>query len=179
MPGQTKVAERTPPCCSLSPCSAQHRRTHHGFRVASSTPQELNPTAPDTEALTTFYTTLYQQRPNSEMAAKFLLQHGLLPGGEDEAKRLVKKFGKAGSSSKSAAPAKRKVRRGRTLRPSHAFTGVRMMVVAAPQLLVDGSSDAPCCRRRATTTTTSSSSQRRRSRLRRSRPPRWPPIRAT
>ena len=74
MPGQTKVAERTPPCCSLSPCSAQHRRTHHGRVTPPRTGAE--PTAPDTEALTTFYTTLYQQRPNSEMAAKFLLQHG-------------------------------------------------------------------------------------------------------
>ena len=77
--------------------------------------QELNPNSADTEALTTFYTTLYEQRPDSELAARFLLQHGLLPGGEAEAKQLVKKFGKAASSSKgggggggSKAPAKKK-----------------------------------------------------------------------
>ena len=60
--------------------------------------KELNPNAPDTEALTIFYETLYQQRPDSEMAQRFLVQHGLLP--EDEAKKLVKVLGvKAKSSS--------------------------------------------------------------------------------
>jgi hypothetical protein len=70
--------------------------------------KELNPNAPDTEALVTFYETLYQQRPDSEMAARFLLQHGLLP--EDEAKKLVKKFGvkKGGGGSSSSGGAKAK-----------------------------------------------------------------------
>ena len=40
--------------------------------------KELSESAADTEALKCFYETLYEQRPDSEMAAKFLLQHGLL-----------------------------------------------------------------------------------------------------
>ena len=38
--------------------------------------KELNPVAPDAEALKIFYKTLHEQRPNSEMAQRFLLQHG-------------------------------------------------------------------------------------------------------
>ena len=47
--------------------------------------KELPEAAADTEALKTFYSTLYEQRPDSEMAARFLMQHGLLE--EDEAKK--------------------------------------------------------------------------------------------
>ena len=67
--------------------------------------QELAQNAADTEALTTFYTSLYEQRPDSEMAARFLLQHGLLPGGEEEALKLQKKFGKAGAGKAASTAA--------------------------------------------------------------------------
>ena len=65
--------------------------------------KELNPTAADSEALTTFYSTLYKQRPDSEMAARFLLQHGLLP--DEDLQKVYKKYGKGAgaSSSKSGA----------------------------------------------------------------------------
>ena len=61
--------------------------------------KELNSNAADTEALTTFYETLYRQTPDSKMAAEFLLKHGLLE--YDEADELNKKMGKV--AAKSAA----------------------------------------------------------------------------
>ena len=39
----------------------------------------LSENATDSEALRIFYTSLYEQRPDSEMAQRFLVQHGLLP----------------------------------------------------------------------------------------------------
>ena len=71
--------------------------------------KELPEAAADTEALKTFYSTLYEQRPGSEMAARFLLQHGLLE--HDDAVRLNKKLGKgtaAKSGSSSSKPAAKK-----------------------------------------------------------------------
>jgi hypothetical protein len=65
--------------------------------------QELPPDGADTEALTTFYTTLLQQRPDSEMAARFCVQYGLLP--EDEAKVLAKKFAKTSGAKSTSKPA--------------------------------------------------------------------------
>ena len=62
--------------------------------------KELDPNAADTEALTTFYETLYEQRPDSEMAARWLLQHGLLP--EDDIAKVLKKYGKGGSANSSS-----------------------------------------------------------------------------
>ena len=61
----------------------------------------LDPNAADTESLTTFYETLYEARPDSEMAARFLVQYGLLD--EDEASRLCKKYGIAKKGGKAAA----------------------------------------------------------------------------
>lgn len=79
--------------------------------------KQLNPSAADTEGLTSFYTSLYKQRPESEMAARFLLQHGLLP--EEDIEKTIKRFnikggggasssksGGGGSSSKKAKVAK-------------------------------------------------------------------------
>lgn len=71
--------------------------------------KELNPTAPDTEALTTFYTTLYQQRPDSEMAARFLMQHGLLP--DEDLKAVFKKYGKGSSSSSKSGGSSSQVKK--------------------------------------------------------------------
>jgi len=71
--------------------------------------KELNANAADTEALTTFYETLYTQRPDSKMAADFLLKHGLLPW--DEAEALNKKMGKATSSSKPSGGGAKKAKR--------------------------------------------------------------------
>lgn len=65
----------------------------------------LDPNAADTDALTLFYESLHKQRPDSEMASRWLLQHGLLP--EEEAQRLFKLYGKSGGGNKS--PVKRKV----------------------------------------------------------------------
>lgn len=73
--------------------------------------KELNANAADTEALTCFYETLYQQRPDSKMAADFLVKHGLLPW--DEAEKVNKTMSKATSSSKGGgggSKAKTKVR---------------------------------------------------------------------
>lgn len=61
--------------------------------------KELNPTAADSEALTTFYSTLLKQRPDSEMAARFLLQHGLLP--DEDLQKVYKKYGKGAGASSS------------------------------------------------------------------------------
>ena len=67
--------------------------------------KELNPTAADTEALTIFYETLYEQKPDSRMAQEFLLKHGLLPWKEAEA--VNKKLGSKASSSASKPKPKR------------------------------------------------------------------------
>ena len=68
--------------------------------------KELDPNAADTEALTNFYQSLLRQRPESEMAQRWLLQYGLLPGGEDEAKAMIKKLGQSAPSSKPTAAKK-------------------------------------------------------------------------
>ncbi|KAL1530417.1 hypothetical protein AB1Y20_001322 [Prymnesium parvum] len=68
----------------------------------------LDPNAADTDALTLFYKSLHEQRPESEMASRWLLQHGLLP--EEEAARLVKLYGK-GTSSKGNGAAKSPTKR--------------------------------------------------------------------
>ena len=59
--------------------------------------KELPPNAADTEALITFYESLYQQRPDSKMAADFLLKHGLLEYdvAEDLHKKMLKQAGKS------------------------------------------------------------------------------------
>jgi len=59
--------------------------------------KELDLKAPDAEALKIFYTTLHSQRPESEMAIKWLLQHGLLERDEAErqSKLLLKGKGKS------------------------------------------------------------------------------------
>ena len=67
--------------------------------------KELNPNAADTEALTTFYTTLYEQKPDSKIAAEFLLRHGLLS--HDEAADLNKKMGKSAGGSKGGGGGKK------------------------------------------------------------------------
>ena len=73
--------------------------------------KELNMEAADTEALITFYETLYEQRPDSRMAQEFMVKHGLLEWDEAEKvnKKLLKGGGKSsgggGSSSKSKAKA--------------------------------------------------------------------------
>ena len=74
----------------------------------------LDPNATDTDALTLFYESLHKQRPDSEMASRWLLQYGLLL--EDEAAKLHKLLGgKATKATKLASKpsagntAKRKV----------------------------------------------------------------------
>ena len=53
----------------------------------------------------TFYTTLYEQRPDSKIAAEFLLRHGLLS--HDEAADLNKKMGKSAGGSKGGGGGKK------------------------------------------------------------------------
>ena len=123
--------------------------------------KELAENAADTEALTIFYTTLYQQRPDSEMAAKFLLQHGLLE--EDEATRLVKKFGKSGGSSKAASKPKPKVQDASLSRKGeYSQHDAHLCAVCAR---------VPCTRRATMTTTSPLSQRRHRPRRRRPRRP--------
>uniref|UniRef100_A0A7S0IRY2 Uncharacterized protein n=1 Tax=Calcidiscus leptoporus TaxID=127549 RepID=A0A7S0IRY2_9EUKA len=50
--------------------------------------KELDSNAPDSTALKIFYSTLHTQRPESELASRWLLQHGLLE--HDEAERQCK-----------------------------------------------------------------------------------------
>ena len=66
--------------------------------------KELNPTAADTEALTIFYETLYEQRPDSRMAQEFLVKHGLL--GWKEAEAVNKKLGNKAAASSKPKPKK-------------------------------------------------------------------------
>merc|ERR1719231_2051157 len=63
---------------------------------------------PSSEALLIFHETLYAQRPESEMAIKWLLQHGKLP--EDEAKKWAKKLGKDKKAAAVASSEKRKLK---------------------------------------------------------------------
>ena len=70
--------------------------------------KELSESDPSTEALTIFYETLHTQRPKSEMAIKWLLQHGKLP--EDEAKVWAKKLGKDKKATAVATSEKRKLK---------------------------------------------------------------------
>ena len=89
----------------------ESKQTASGEDYKPGQTKELNPNSADTEGLTIFYTSLYQQRPDSKMAAEFLLKHGLLEW--DEAEALHKKLGKAAgaaASSKSSGGAKKKVR---------------------------------------------------------------------
>ena len=72
------------------------KQTKDGEDFKPGQTKELDENAADTEALTIFYETLYQQKPESKMAAEFLLKHGLLP--HDEAEKLFKKLGKTGAS---------------------------------------------------------------------------------
>lgn len=80
------------------------------YELAGQT-KALDPNAADTDALTLFYESLHKQRPDSEMASRWLLQYGLLP--EDEAAKLHTQLGgkAAKPASKPAAgnTAKRKV----------------------------------------------------------------------
>ena len=96
----------------------------------------LDPNAADTDALTLFYESLHKQRPESEMAQRWLLQHGLLP--EDEAAKLAKLFGKAGASKSSGggskAPPKRKVR-GHAVRRPERDRGSCAIAFAPPSLV--------------------------------------------
>ena len=70
--------------------------------------KELSETDPSSEGITIFYETLHQQRPKSEMAIKWLLQHGKLP--EDEAKVWAKKLGKDKKVAAVATSEKRKLK---------------------------------------------------------------------
>lgn len=58
----------------------------------------LPPNATDTEALISFYQSLHEQRPNSEMAQRFLMVHGLFED-DEEAARVAKKLGKAAKAA--------------------------------------------------------------------------------
>ena len=60
------------------------------------------------EANLTFYETLHQQRPKSEMAIRWLLQHGKLP--LDEAKLWSKKLGTAKKATAVASSSKTKLK---------------------------------------------------------------------
>jgi hypothetical protein len=69
---------------------------------------EHDETTPDGPAVKIFYETLLQQRPDSAMAAEWLLKRGLLV--DDVAQTWLKKLGnKKGSTASKPAP-KRKVR---------------------------------------------------------------------
>ena len=110
--------------------------------------KELSATAADSEALRVFYTTMHEQRPGSELASRFLLQHGLLE--LEEAEKLAKQLGKkpAGGGSKPAKPV-------RCLTPAGGGTDTLT---------------CPIVRSRKRATTTSSSRPRRLPRRRRRRP---------
>lgn len=70
--------------------------------------KELDENASDGQALKIFYTTLYKEKPQSELAAKWLLQHGLHDDKETAAK-LAKRFGaKCNGDTKPRPPPKRK-----------------------------------------------------------------------
>lgn len=68
--------------------------------------KSLDPNATDTDALILFYESLHKQRPDSDMARRWLMQHGLLP--HEEAAKLQKELG--GRAVKATS----KVSRGRT-----------------------------------------------------------------
>jgi len=77
------------------------KETASGEEYKPGQTKELPENAQDTEALTTFYTTLLQQRPDSKMAQEFCVKHGLLEW--DQAEVLNKNLIKAGGGSKSAS----------------------------------------------------------------------------
>ena len=62
------------------------------------------------EASLIFYETLHTQRPLSEMAIRWLLQHGKLP--MDEAKLWSKKLGTAKKTAAVASSSKQKLKVG-------------------------------------------------------------------
>ena len=53
--------------------------------------KKLDYKAAETEAIVTFYSSLHKQRPDSEMAQRFMVQHGLLPA--DEALAICERLG--------------------------------------------------------------------------------------
>lgn len=75
----------------------------------------LDYNATDTESILIFYKTLYEQNPDSEMAQRFLVQHGLLP--EEEAVVICEKLGINKKSNEPKPKSKRGAGRTKS-RPS-------------------------------------------------------------
>jgi hypothetical protein len=97
--------------------------------------KSLDPNAADTDALTLFYESLHKQRPDSEMASRWLLQYGLLP--HDEAAKLHKELGgkvtktAAKGDSAKASSAKRKVLNPPSHPPLCALTSTLVSTLAS------------------------------------------------
>mmetsp|Transcript_6782 Transcript_6782/g.15003 ORF Transcript_6782/g.15003 Transcript_6782/m.15003 type:complete len:345 (-) Transcript_6782:711-1745(-) len=64
-------------------------------------PGQTRDTPPETDSLRKFYTSLLQQRADSDMARKWCLQHGLLD--REEAEEYLEKLGKKGIKSPTKA----------------------------------------------------------------------------
>ena len=84
--------------------------------------KELDPNAADTEALITFYQSLYKQRPDSEMAQKWLLQFGQFPDGEEESKKWFKIHGKGGATKSSSTASKPAAKKSKATADDDDFT---------------------------------------------------------
>jgi len=87
--------------------SANEAKERKKFELPGQT-KELNMDAVDSQALKTFYESLYKQIPDSEMAKKFLLQHGLLEKGDAEKVYKQLNNGKKQPAKSSSPAAKRK-----------------------------------------------------------------------
>ena len=68
---------------------------------------DFDETTPDGPALKIFYETLMQQRPDSAMAAEWLLKRGMLE--DDDAQAWLKKLGKSAKAGGSGASKPRRV----------------------------------------------------------------------
>ena len=77
---------------------------------------EHDESTPDGPALKIFYETLLQQRPESAMAAEWLLKRGLLE--DDLAKSWLKKLGKDKKTTGATKPAPKRKVRGCAQRPT-------------------------------------------------------------
>ena len=66
---------------------------------------DFDETTPDGPALKIFYETLMQQRPDSAMAAEWLLKRGMLE--DDDAQAWLKKLGKSAKTGSGASKPRR------------------------------------------------------------------------
>ena len=100
------------PLCPCSQAGTMAEKKAKTFEMPGQTKELDMGTAnsASSEASLVFYETLHEQRPKSEMAIRWLLQHGKLP--LEEAKKWSKQLGKEKKTTAVATSTKQKLKVG-------------------------------------------------------------------